>query len=333
MTPKQSQSKGQLTRRQFIGASAALAGGMLLGGVPAWAQATNRLSVAAGGTGGVYYPYAGGIAAVLSKYMPGTDATAEVTAASVDNCKLVGANRADLGFSMADTAYDAYAGMGKFKNKTPLACVAVLYTSSMHIVAVADKGIVKVSDLKGKKVSTGAPGSGTEVKALRVLEAYGLDPDKDIKRDRLGAAESGGALKDNKIDAFFWDGGLPTATILDLAATPGMSIVLLDHSDVVPKMVEKYGPVYFPKVIAKEVYMGMKENVTVAGVGNLLVCNAGAKPELIYDILKTMFDHRDELIAIHKEAMSLTIADAVLGTSVPLHPGAVKFFKERGAKL
>jgi TRAP transporter TAXI family solute receptor len=334
MSRKPNQPHSPITRRQFIAASAALGGLALLGGPLAWAaQPKTSLTIATGGTGGVYYPYGGGIAAVVSKNLPGVEVTAEVTAASVDNCKLVGAGKSDLGFCMADTAYDAFAGMGKFKSKVPLATVAVLYASYMHVVCIADKGIKSVLDLKGKTVSTGAPGSGTEVKALRVLEAYGINPDKDIKRDRLGASESGGALKDNKIDAFFWDGGVPTASVMDLGATPGLSMLLIDHADCLPKLTEKYGPVYFPKTIAKDAYMGQKQDVAVAGVGNLLICNQKAKPELIYDILKTMFEHQADLVAIHKEALSLTVQDAVVGSPVPFHPGAIKFFQEKGAKI
>ena len=155
---------------------------------PSWAGAQTkiRLSIATGGTGGVYYPYGGGMAAVLSRHLPGVEATAEVTAASVDNCKLVAAQKADLGFVMGDSAHDAYAGTGKFKEKLPLRNLAILYSNFMHVVALDGKGINTVADLKGKKISTGAPGSGTEVKALRVLEAYGLNPDKDITRDRSG---------------------------------------------------------------------------------------------------------------------------------------------------
>lgn len=333
MSSKPNHPVNPITRRQFIGASAALGGWAMLGGPLAWAATKTSLSIATGGTGGVYYPYGGGIAAVISKYLPGVEVTAEVTAASVDNCKLVGAGRSDMGFCMADTAYDAYAGTGKFKSKLPLATIAVLYASYMHVVTLADKGIASVADLKGKTVSTGAPGSGTEVKALRVLEAYGINPDKDIKRDRLGATESGGALKDNKIDAFFWDGGVPTASIMDLAATPGLNMLLLDHADSLSKLREKYGPVYFPKTIVKETYMGQKQDVAVAGVGNMLICNQKAKPELIYDILKTMFEHHSDLVSIHKEALSFTVQDAVVGSPLPFHPGAVKFFQEKGAKI
>jgi TRAP transporter TAXI family solute receptor len=140
-----------------------------------WAQKTVRLSIATGGTGGVYYPLGGGMANVISKYIPYTEATAEVTTASVDNCRLVGAGKAELALIMADTGWDAYQGRAQFKEKVPLRTAAVLYPNNMHFVTIEGKGIEKVTDLKGKRVSTGAPGSGTEVMALRVIEAYGHD--------------------------------------------------------------------------------------------------------------------------------------------------------------
>ncbi len=322
-----------LTRRQFLGTSVLVGGWAIWDSAPVWGQVTTRISIVTGGTGGVYYPYGGGMANVISKYLPHVEATAEVTAASVDNCKLVGAGKADLAFIMADTGFDAHEGRDKFKGKLPIQTVAVLYSNYMHIVALAGGAIKGVADLKGKRLSTGAPGSGTEVKGLRVLEAYGINPDKDITRDRLGVAESAGALKDRKIDAFFWDGGLPTAAILDLAATPGISIQLLGHGDAVAQMKAKYGPVYFKKNIPKATYPNMKADVPVAAVANLLICNQNAKPDLIYQILKTLFDHHKELVAVHKAAMDLTLEDAVDGSPIPFHAGAIKYFKEKGMKI
>jgi TRAP transporter TAXI family solute receptor len=323
-----------MNRRNFLKLSGALGLGSLVL-TPSWslAQTKTRLSIATGGTGGVYYPYGGGMAAVLSRHLPGVEATAEVTAASVDNCKLVAAQKADLGFVMGDTAHDAYAGTGKFKEKLPLRNLAVLYSNFMHIVTLDGKGINTVADLKGKNISTGAPGSGTEVKALRVLEAYGLNPDKDVTRDRLGATESAGALKDRKIDAYFWDGGLPTASILDVGATPGIKIKLIGQEDAVPKMVSKYGPVYFKGKIPKNTYPGVATDTSVAAVANVLICHEKMDPTLAYNILKTFFAHKPELVAVHKEANHLTIEDAVDGSPIPFHPGAIKFFKEKGAKL
>ena len=299
----------------------------------AWAQKTVRLSIATGGTGGVYYPLGGGMANVISKYIPYAEATAEVTTASVDNCLLVGAGKADLALIMADVGWDAYQGKGKFKEKIPLRTVAVLYPNNMHVVTIEGKGIEKVGDLKGKRVSTGAPGSGTEVKALRVLEAYGLTPDKDFTRDKLGVSESAGALKDRKIDAFFWDGGLPTAAVTDLAATPGIKVKIIPHGDAVPKMREKYGPLYVKGIIPAKTYPGQDVNVEMAVVWNLLICNEKMKGDVAYDSVKTVFEHKPELVASHRDARYLSLESQVGGSPIPLHPGAVRYFTEKGVKI
>ena len=299
-----------------------------------WAQKQVRLSIATGGTGGVYYPMGGGMASILSKYIPYAEATAEVTTASVDNCLLVGRKKADLALIMADVGWDAYQGKGKFKEKIPLRTVAVLYPNNMHIVTLEGKGIERVTDLKGKRVSTGAPGSGTEVKALRVLEAYGLDPDKDMSRDKLGASESAGALKDRKIDAYFWDGGLPTASVTDLGATPGIKIKLIGHGDAVSKMREKYGPIYIKWNIPPKTYPGQDEEVPIAVVWNILVCHEKMKGDLVYDIVKNLFDKKPELVAVHREARFISLETQPSGASpIPFHPGAIRYFTEKGLKI
>jgi hypothetical protein len=299
----------------------------------AWAQKAVRLSIATGGTGGVYYPMGGGMANIISKYIPYAEATAEVTTASVDNCLLVGQGKADMAFIMADVGWDAYQGRGKFKEKIPLRTVAVLYPNNMHVVTIEGKGIEKVTDLKGKRVSTGAPGSGTEVKALRVLEAYGLTPDKDFTRDKLGVAESAGALKDRKIDAFFWDGGLPTAAVTDLGATPGIKIKIISHGDAVPKMREKYGPLYVKGIIPAKTYPGQDVDVEMAVVWNLLICNEKMKGDVAYDIVKTLFDRKPELVASHRDARYLSLEPQVGGSPIPLHPGVIRYFTEKGLKI
>lgn len=307
---------------------------LVFGVSSAWAQKTVRLSIATGGTGGVYYPLGGGMANVLSKYIPYLEATAEVTTASVDNCLLVGKEKAELALIMADTGWDAYQGKAQFKEKIPLRTLAVLYPNNMHIVTMEGKGIEKVTDLKGKRVSTGAPGSGTEVMALRVIEAYGLDPNKDMTRDKLGVSESAGALKDRKIDAFFWVGGLPTAAVTDFGATPGIKIKLIGHVDAVPKMREKYGPLYVRGVIPAKTYPGQTVDVPIAVVWNLLVCHENMKGDVAYDIVKTFFDHKPELIASHREASNLSLEPQVAGGSpIPFHPGAIRYFTEKGLKI
>ena len=292
---------------------------------------TLRLSIATGGTGGIFYVFGGGIAAVISKHVPGVEATAEVTAASVDNCKLIMARKVDLGFILADNAHEAISGIEKFKStgKIPLRALAVLYPAVSHIVTVEGSGIDKIQDLKGKRVSLGAPGSGSEALALKILEALGLDINRDIRRERLSVAESAGALKDRKIDAFFWGGGIPTAAVLDLAATPGVKIKLIAHDDLLEKLNKKYGPVYYRLVIPKETYPGMTQPVPVIAQGNMLVCHEKLEEKVAYEILKAIFENREELKLIHKEADKLTPENAVVGSPIPFHPGAIQYYKER----
>jgi hypothetical protein len=242
--------------------------------------------------------------------------------------------KADLALIMADTAWNAFQGKTQFKEKIALRTIAVLYPNNMHIVTVEGKGIEKVTDLKGKRVSTGAPGSGTEVMALRVIEAYGLVPNKDMTRDKLSVSESAGALKDGKIDAFFWVGGLPTAAITDLGATPGVKIKLIAHADAVPKMREKYGPLCVKGVIPAKTYPGQPGDVPISVVWNVLICNENMKDGLAYDLVKTLFEHKPELVISHREASSLSLEHQVGGGSpIPFHPGAIRYFAEKGLKI
>lgn len=301
--------------------------------LPARAEEKVRLSVVTGGTGGVYYPLGGAVANVLSKHLPGIVATAEVTSASIDNMKLIGAGKADIAFSMADTAWDGYNGAGKFPGKLPLRAIVVLYANKTQVVTVQGRGIGKMSDLKGKRISTGAPGSGTELIALRLLEAYGINPEKDVKREKLSVAESVGAIKDNKIDAFVWSGGLPTAAIVDLGATPGQKLMLLDHSDAIPAMVKKYGPLYVKDTIPAKTYPGQEKDVSILSVWNILAVNEKMDEKLAYAITKTIFENKPELVAVHKEAQHIMLGDQLKGGSpIPFHPGALKYFAEKGLK-
>jgi TRAP transporter TAXI family solute receptor len=200
-------------------------------------------------------------------------------------------------------------------------------------VTIEGKAIEKVTDLKGKRVSTGAPGSGTEIMALRVIEAYGLDPNKDMTRDKLSVSESAGALKDGKIDAFFWVGGLPTAAITDLGATPGVRMKLIGHAEAVPKMREKYGPLYVKGIIPVKTYPGQSMEIPIAVVWNLLICNENMKESLAYDLVKTLFEHKPELVTSHREASSLSLEhQAGGGSPIPFHPGAIRYFTEKGLK-
>ena len=297
--------------------------------------AAQNLSIGTGGTGGVYYPMGGGIAEVLSKHVPGMQATAEVTGGSVDNLKLIGSGKPYIGLSMTDAAQDAYKGEEKFKgNKVPLRTLMILYPNRMHVVTVEGTGINKIGDLKGKRVATGSPGSATEVMAFRVIEAAGLDRDKDMTRERLGVAESVNAMKDKKIDAFFWVGGLPTAAVTDLANTPGTTIKMIDHAELVPAMNKKWGNLYVQDSIPKDTYKGMTADNKQATVMNILVAHEKMDDKTAYNIVKTIFDKRQDLINVHKEAANFKLENQKADASpVPFHPGAAKYFAERGVKL
>ena len=315
-------------------ALAALLAAALVVAIPAAAQQGNRISITTGGTGGVYYPLGGGMANILSKYVPGLQATAEVTGGSVDNLKLIGAGKSEVGFTMVDSAWDAAQGLDKFKDaKVNARTLMVLYPNRMQIVTVDGTGITKLADLKGKRVSTGAPGSGVEVIALRVLEAIGLDPKKDIKQERLGASESVNAIKDRKIDAFFWVGGVPTAALTDLAATPGTRMRLLDHAEVIEPMNRKYGPLYVKGIISPKAYQGMDKPVENLDVWNILVTSDKMSDQLAYDIVKTLMEKKPELVAVHKEAENIDIKYQKIGSPIPYHPGAKKYFEEQGVKF
>ena len=242
----------------------------MIGATAIQAQQARQLSIATGGTGGIYYPLAGGFGSIIAKEIPGITATAEVTGGSLDNMKLIGSGNADVAFTQVDTAVDAINGVDKFPKKLPIRALAVMYVNLMQVVTLEGNGITKFEDLKGKRVSTGSPGSGTEIFALRLIEAAGMDKDKDMTRERLSAAEFANALKDRKIDAFMFVAGVPTSAITDVAASPGIKMLLIDHAHVVAKVAEKYGPAYSTSVIPKGAYPNQDKENKVASVWNIM---------------------------------------------------------------
>jgi TRAP transporter TAXI family solute receptor len=307
----------------------AVSAGLAFAGIVHAQQKT--MSIGTGGTGGVYYPLGGAVANVLSKSLPNVQATAEVTGGSIDNLKLIASGQSEMAFTMADAALDAMQGQDKFKSKVPLQALLVVYPNRMHVVTVEGTGIEKMADLKGKRVSTGSPGGATEVMAFRVIEAAGLDKDKDMKRERLGVAESVNAIKDRKIDAFFWVGGIPTAAVTDLAATPGMKMKLIDHGDTVEKMNAKHGKLYTTSKIKAGSYPGYDKDNSIAEVWNLIVTGDKMSNDEAYAIVKTLVEKKADIVAVHKEAESFSLDNQVQDRSpIPFHPGALKYFKEKG---
>jgi TRAP transporter TAXI family solute receptor len=287
------------------------------------------LNIVTGGTGGVYIVYGAGLADMLTKKMK-VAASAQSTPASVDNMKLIRDGKADLAFTLADTAFDAINGKNRFappEGKVDAKTIAVMYSNYMHLVAKASAGINTVADLKGKRVSIGAAGSGTETKAIRILEAYGLNATTDIQPQRLAAQDSADALRDSKVDAFFFDGGLPTSAVSDLANST--AIKLIDQSDAIAKMNSKYGNFYFAAKIPKGTYKNDTDVVT-AGVANLLVVPSSFDAALVKAILTAMFDNQADLVLVHPEAKNLKLETATQGSPIDFHPGAIAFYQAKG---
>ena len=280
------------------------------------------LNIVTGGTGAVYIVYGAGLAELLNKKL-GTAASAQSTTASVDNMKLIRDGKADVAFTLADTAFDAINGTGPFaapEKKADAKALAVLYSNLTHVVVKDGAGINGAADLKGKRVSVGSAGSGTEIIANRTLEAYG--------RERLGVQDSANALRDGKIDAFFFSGGLPVPAVLDLSTAT--KIKVLDLTDSVKKMSDKYGPLYFTIKIPKTTY-NTAADVTVSGVANLLVVPSGFDPALAQAILATMFENKSDLAKVHVAANDLTLETATVGSSIDFHQGAIDYYKSKGA--
>ncbi len=322
-----------MNRRQFIAASSA-AGAAGLGGWSLPAAAQDQFSIATGTTGAVYYPLGGAMANILTKKIPGYAVTAEATAGSVANMHMIRDGKAGMALTQSDTAYDAIKGLDKFKDKpVESRTLAVIYPNLVHFVTMEGTGINKLSDIKGKRISTSAPVSGSEVMALRIIDELGLKL-SDIKRERLSPAESTNAMKDGKLDGYFFNGGPPVAAITDLAATQGVKIKLIPTADLVPSLNKKYGPVFAASQIPAKAYPNQDAAVPVIAIWNILVVNAAMKDEQAYQIIKTLWDNHADLVATHKAAADM-VADnqKQANSSVPFHPGALKFFAEKGIKL
>jgi TRAP transporter TAXI family solute receptor len=273
------------------------------------------------------------MANILSENLEGVEVTAEVTSASVDNMLFIESRDVDLAFVLGDTAYDAVAGNQPFENPIPAVALATLYNNFTHVVTTEDSGINTVADLAGKRVSVGAPGSGTEIIADRMMAAAGLDPQADIEREQLGASESAAAIKDGNIDAYFWSGGLPTASVTDLGATPNVDLKLIPNGELAAPMSEQYGQFYTPATIPGGTYPGQDEDVEVVIVPNILVVHQEMDEQLAYDVTRVIFERQADLAAAHPAANDLTLENATRDSPIPYHPGAIRYYEEQGVSI
>ncbi|WP_417626948.1 TAXI family TRAP transporter solute-binding subunit [Pararhodobacter aggregans] len=301
-------------------------------GVTLPAVAQTQLSIATGGTGGVYYPMGGGLAEIINNRIDGYSATAEVTGASVENMGLIATGDADLAIALADTVEQAYSGTGRFEGQQlPMVRgLASMYANMVQIVALDSSGVTSLSDLRGRRVSVGAPGSGTEVNAEQILTANGISYD-DIDEQRLNFNETADALANGDIDVGFWSVGAPTSSILNLATTQSIHVIPLTEDEMTAAI--GANPVFARTQLAGGTYTGVDEAVAVVGVPNVLVVSAEMDNDLAYAITKAMFDNIADLQAVHPAANETTVEFTLSATPVPLHPGAIRYFEEIGATI
>ncbi|MFD1914210.1 TAXI family TRAP transporter solute-binding subunit [Halodurantibacterium flavum] len=291
-----------------------------------------ELSIATGGTGGVYYPYGGGLAELINRHVEGHTASAEVTGASVENMALISRGDSDIATVLADTAYAAYNGTDPFAERPmpETRALASIYPNAVQLVVLADSPINSLADLRGQRVSVGAPGSGTEVNAQALLEANGITYD-DFTAERLNFNETADALRDGDIVAGFWSVGPPTSSIMNLAATRSIRIIPISDEEIAAAV--ELEPVFSAYTLAAGTYDGMTEDVQTIAIPNVLVVHEDMEEELAYEITRVLFERVDELIAIHPAANDTTVEFSLSSTPVPLHPGAIRYYQEIGAEV
>jgi len=286
-------------------------------------QAGGRLTIATGNTTGVYYQLGGALASLISSKLEGYRATASETGASVQNVQGLMAGNYDIAFSLGDTAADAVNGKNSFAAPQDVVALTRLYPNYTQVAVRASSGITKIADLKGKRVSTGSPNSGTEVIARRLLESVGLDPARDITAQRLGLPESVDAMKSGTIDALVWSGGLPTSGITDLTTSLGADVKLIPLTDVLPAMQKTYGDVYVAGAIPAATYKQPADVATIL-VPNVLLVRKDMSDELAEKLTKLIYENKDALVQVNAAAKDINPANAAKTDPVPLHPGAQK---------
>jgi uncharacterized protein len=285
-----------------------------------------HLVVGTGNTTGVFYQVGGAYADVITGHLPGYEAIVAPTAGSADNLLRLGRGDVDVALTFADVATDAVRGRGAFASGPhPLHALAVVYHNYTHLVVRADAGIRTPADLRGKRVSTGTVNSGTEFLALRLLQAAGLDPDRDIRRASLSLPATTRGLADGTLDATFWSGGLPTVGITELVGS-GAPVRFLPLDGLLPALDKLFPATYSAGKIGADVY-GLPGDVPTVTVGNLIVVDAAMPDNLAHDLTALIFNHREKLIRGHPEWGVVQRGDAGRTGTVPLHPGAQRFYQ------
>jgi len=297
---------------------------------PALAK-TTFVSIGTGGTGGIYYPYGGGVAEIWSKYVSGVRAVAEVTGASVENVKLAHKGETVIGEVMGDVAVAGFKGLSKFKGKKhDILSMAIMYPNLLQVVTLKKSGITNIEQVKGRKISSGSPGSGTNFMAETVFKALGIPLDS-YKDSRLSFTESANALRDGTIEVGVWSVGPGTSSILDLATTHDIHIISFTPAQ--QEKIMAANKEYSAVDLAGGVYKGVGSAVPTIGVWNVMICQASLNTDIVYNLVKALYDHQDYLLKIHPSASYTTAENAVKYSPIPLHPGTIKYLKEKGVEV
>jgi TRAP transporter TAXI family solute receptor len=307
-----------------------LAGVAVVCSTMATSGAVQFISIATGGTGGAYFPIGAAMADIFNKKLTGYNASAQTTAASKVNCIQVQEGKSDLALVLGDTLAFAYKGdsLGGFtKPLTKLRVVADLYPNIIQIVARKDSGISSLADLRGKKVSVGAPGSGTEINARQILEAAGMSYKDFGRTDYLSFVESVDQLKNRAIDATLVSSGLPNPSVLDLAFSQGIAVVPIEET--VVKTLTATHPFFSPTAIPKGTYKNQDAPVKSVAIPNFLITRDDLDEKVVYELTRAIFENLDRLVLAHVAAKEIQLATATVGLPIPLHPGAERFYREK----
>ena len=307
-----------------------LAGCIFLMGFASMALAQQKVNLvlATGGTAGTYYPFGGAMSKIWNNKIPGMNVTAQATGASAENCRLVNKKEAELALVQSDTIDFAYNAKEAFKEKLPnLRAIAVLYPEIIQIVARGDSPINTFADMKGMKIGVGAPGSGTEANFRQLCDIYGLKKE-DVKAQYLSFSESTEQFKDKHIDAFIVVAGIPNSAVMDIANQRSIRLLSIPD-DKAGQLMQKY-PFLAPAKVSANTYKGVTAETKTVAVMAVLIVNSEIKGDIVYNITKALFENQAELAIGHAKGKELSLQTAVKGVSIPFHPGAVRYYKEKG---
>jgi len=312
-------------RKTLLGTVLCLA---LIGLFSAVQAADVQMILATGGTAGTYYPFGGAMAKIWNSKIPGMNVTAQTTGASAENVRLVSKKEAELALVQSDTLDFAFNAKEAFKEKlTNMKAVAVLYPEIIQVVVAADSPVKDFAGLKGMRVGVGAPGSGTEANFRQLCDAYGISKE-DIKAQYLSFSESAEQFKDRHIDAFIVTAGIPNSAIMDVSTQHAIRILSITGEPM--KQLEKKYPFLSPAKIPANTYKEMAEDVNTMAVNAVLIVTDAAKDDVVYSLTKALFENQADLASAHAKGKELNLNKAVTGVSISFHPGAVKYYKEKG---